>query len=67
MAERLKITVSKEDMDADIATVRTVKVREGKLRRLFGYKRKVTVLVPGDRISQLSIEQIPEGETSEAI
>ncbi len=67
MAEHLKITVSKEDMNADIATVRTVKVREGKLRRLFGYKRRVTVLVPGDRISQLSIEQISEGEISEAL
>ena len=57
MAEKLKITVSRQDMEADIATVKTVTLRERLLRRLFGYKRKVTVLIPGERISQLSIEQ----------
>lgn len=65
MAEKLKITVSKQDMDADIAKVKTVSLREKLLNRLFGYRRKVTVLIPGERISQLSIEQT--GGADEAI
>lgn len=61
MAEKLKITVSKTDMDADIATCKRVSVREKLLRRLLGYKRNITVLIPGERISQLSIDRIPDG------
>ena len=60
MTEKLKITVSKSDMSADFASCRRVSVREKVLRRLLGYKRNVTVLIPGEKISQLSIEQVPE-------
>lgn len=61
MAEKLKITVSKKDMSADVASCRTISIRERLLRRLFGYNRKVTILIPGDRIAQVAVEQIPEG------
>ncbi len=61
MADKLRITVSKQDMDADIAACRSVSIRERLLRRLFGYKRKVMVIIPGDRVAQVAIEQIPEG------
>ena len=65
MPEKLRITVSRQDMDADIAKVRTVTLREKLLRRLFGYKRKITVLIPGERISRLEIEKSPEGGASD--
>ncbi len=61
MADKLKITVSKRDMDADIAACKTVSLRERLLCRLFGYKRRVMVIIPGDRVAQVAIEQIPEG------
>ena len=61
MAEKLKITVSKKDMASDVASCRTVSIREKLLRRFFGYNRKVTILIPGDRIAQVAVEQIPEG------
>lgn len=61
MAEKLKITVSKRDMAADVASCKSVSIRERVLRRLFGYKRRLMVIIPGDRVAQVAIEQIPEG------
>ena len=36
-------------------------MRERFLRLLFGEKRRVTVIVPGDTVETVSIEELPRG------
>ena len=61
MKHKLKISVSKEPQSGGIVTCRTVSIRERLLRFLFGDKRKVTVLVPGDSISEIAICETGKG------
>lgn len=58
MKHRLKISVSKKPVNGGIAACRTVTIRERFLRFLFGTPMKVTVIVPGDSVEELSIKEI---------
>lgn len=51
----LKISVSKEPQDGGIVGCRNVTVRERLLRFLLGEKRRLTVIVPGNSVKELSI------------
>jgi len=42
---------------------RSVPVRERFLRLLFGEQRRVTVIVPGDTVETVSIEELPGTDT----
>ena len=53
MKHKLKISVSKEPQTGGIVTCRNVSIRERLLRLLFGDKRRVTVLIPGDEWSKV--------------
>lgn len=55
MKHKLKISVSKEPQTGGIVTCRNVTVRERLLRFLFGDKRRVTVLIPGDSVGEIAI------------
>ena len=59
MEHNLKINVSKTPTPDGIVYCKTVKIRERLLRLFFGDCRKVTILVPDDSVSKLSI--IEEG------
>lgn len=59
MEHNLKINVSKNPTPDSIVYCKNVKIRERLLRLLLGDCRKVTILVPGDSVSKLSI--IEEG------
>lgn len=48
-------SVSKVPQTGGVVTCRNVNVRERFLRLLFGRKQKVTILIPGDSISEVSI------------
>ena len=66
MEHSLKISVSKEPQTAGIVTAKTVTVREKLLRFLFGDKHRVTVLIPGDSVSEIAIcESGKGGKTDE--
>lgn len=58
MKHRLKISVSKKPVNGGIAACRTVNIRERMLRFLFGKPIKLTVIVPGDSVEELSIKEI---------
>ena len=60
--EALKIAVSKQDMAADVAKCRTVSFREKILTRLFGVKHEMIVLIPGNRIQELTVQTVEEKE-----
>lgn len=64
MKHELKISVSKKPQNGGIVRCRNVTLREHVLRRLFGEKQKLIVLIPGDSVELLSIKEIgSEGGT----
>ena len=63
MKHRLKISVSREPPSITLVHCRQVTVRERFLRLLFGEKRRVTVIVPGDSVETVSIEELPGADS----
>lgn len=61
MRHKLKISVSKEPQTGGIVSCRNVSVRERLLRFLFGDKRRVTVLIPGDSVGEIAICETGKG------
>ena len=55
MRHKLRISVSREPQTGGILSCRNISVRERLLRFLFGDKRRVTVLIPGDSIGEIAI------------
>lgn len=53
--KHLKISVSKSPQTGGVVACRNVNVRERFLRFFFGRKQKVTILIPGDSISEVTI------------
>ena len=65
MRHNLKISVSKAPQNAGIITCRTVSIREHLLRFLFGSKQRVTILIPGDSVDEVSICETGKGGMSD--
>ena len=61
MRHKLKIIVSKKPLESGTLTCRSVPVREKILRFLFGEKRRVMILIPGDSIEEIAICEAKEG------
>ena len=61
MKHSLKIRVSKEPATDGIVTCKSVTIRERLLRFLFGDKRRVTVLIPGDSVGEIAITENENG------
>ena len=55
MKHSLKISVSKQPQTGGIVSCRNVTVRERFMKLLFGDKRRITVLIPGDSVGEISI------------
>lgn len=60
MKHTLKISVSKKPRADSIVNFHSVSVREKFLRLLFGMPCKMTILVPGDSVEELSIHEVGE-------
>ena len=65
MKHTLRISVAKEPQNGGIVGCRHVTLRERLLRLLLGDQRRLTVIVPGDSVRALSINEIREGGGSE--
>jgi hypothetical protein len=63
MKHNLKISVSKKPQTGGVVTYRNVSVRERILRFLLGSKQRVTIVIPGDSIEELSICEMTKGGT----
>ena len=61
MRHKLLISVSKKPRTDGIVSFRNITVREKFLRFLFGGKQRITILVPGDSVEAVSINEISEG------
>ena len=65
MKHNLKISVSKKPRYDGIVSCRNVSVRERILRFLLGSSTKLTILVPGDSVETLSINEVAGGEVNQ--
>ena len=67
MKHNLQISVSKKPKYGGSVSCRSISVRERVLRFLLGSPTKLTILVPGDSVEQLSINEVPGGEKFETV
>ena len=56
MKYTLKISIAQDPGDG-IVSCRHITIREKLLRMLFGEKRRLTVIIPGNSVKALSIEE----------
>ncbi len=61
MRHTLQISVSKKPVNGGAVSVRRVSIRERFMRFLFGDTVRLTVIVPGNSVEELSIREIAEG------
>nr|WP_300809584.1 hypothetical protein [uncultured Acetatifactor sp.] len=61
MRHTLQISVSKKPVNGGAVSVRRVSIRERLMRFLFGDTVRLTVIVPGNSVEELSIKEIAEG------
>ena len=61
MKHKLKINVSEKPGKEGVITCKTISVRERLLHFLFGEKRKVTILVPGSSVDEVTIYEAEKG------
>lgn len=61
MRHTLQISVSKKPVNGGAVSVRRVSIRERLMRFLFGDTVRLTVIVPGHSVEELSIKEIAEG------
>lgn len=61
MRHTLQISVSKKPVNGGAVSVRRVSIRERLMRFLFGDTIRLTVIVPGNSVEELSIKEIAEG------
>ena len=59
MKHKLKISVSKTPKEG-VVSCKKVKVREKLMTKLFGPIRTITILVPGDTVKGISIEEVKD-------
>lgn len=57
MKHNLNIRVVKDHTNGGVVTCRSVTVREKLLRFLFGTPQKLTVIVPGDTVDAIAINE----------
>ena len=65
MKHKLTISVTRDPPGLRLVRCRRIPVRERFLRLMFGEKRKVTVIIPGDTIETVCVEELPEAEQTE--
>ena len=58
MKHNLKISYTIEPGSGGIVWCRTIPLRERLLRRLFGEMRRVTIIVPGGSVEELSVKEV---------
>lgn len=66
MEHALKISIAKDNGSNGIVRCRKVTLRDRVLKRLLGNSDKVMVIVPGNSVKTLAIQEVPEeGEDCE--
>ena len=55
MKKKLKVSVSKQPQTAGVITCRNRSIRERFLSFLFGDRKRITILIPGDNVDEVAI------------
>lgn len=58
MRHQLRISVSRKPQTGGIVRCRTVSLRERLLRLLLGEKQRLMILIPGDSVESMTIDEI---------
>lgn len=61
MEQSLKISVSKGNLENGTVACRQMILREKLLQYLFGSKQRIAIIVPGDCVREISIQELSEG------
>ncbi len=61
MKQRLTIRFSRKPKSGGAVNVRNITVRERILRRLLGVPQKLTIIVPGNSVEAIAINEVAEG------
>ena len=61
MKHRLNLDVSRQPRHEPVVSCRKMAIREKLLSWLFGKKRRVTIVIPGQSVEAISIREIEEG------
>lgn len=61
MRQKLKVSVSKNPQTSGVVTCRSKSIREKILAFLFGDKKRITILIPGDSVDELAISETRKG------
>lgn len=67
MQHNLRISVTRQPDPGGVVAIRSVSVRERLLRFLLGEKRRLTILVPGDTVSGIEIQDVKDGEMEDEV
>lgn len=60
MSHNVSIYYSKHPRDGGVVNVRKVTIREKLLRLLLGRRQKLTIIVPGDSVESVDIEEMED-------
>jgi hypothetical protein len=60
LKHKLKISVSKRPQTGGIVRLKNITLREKILRYLLGEKQRLMILIPGDSVESLSINEVSE-------
>lgn len=66
MTHNLRIRLSGQPDTSGIVRCRTIPLRERLLRLLLGEQRKLTILIPGDSVDTLEIQEKQGGDHEQA-
>lgn len=61
MRKKLKVSVSKQPQTTGVVTCRNRTIRERFLSLLFGDRKRVTILIPGDNVDEVAICEAEKG------
>jgi hypothetical protein len=60
MKHKMNINVSKEQESNGVLTCKKVKMKKGLFKKFFGDSQKVTIIIPGDSVSDVTISEIKD-------
>ena len=60
MQHNLKISIAKEPVSGGIVRCKTVSIRERLLRWILGDRGRVMVIVPGNSVKTLAVQEVDE-------
>ncbi|MHB1455114.1 MAG: hypothetical protein ACYCYM_14330 [Saccharofermentanales bacterium] len=62
MKHNMEISITTEKKNGKVVCCRNVSIREKLLRYLLGEKQRLTIIVPGDSVEHVAINEVEDGK-----